>query len=1225
MVMVCAVFAATGAYAQGGAACLVNKVRVKVQPAVTNAGTSLDVQVHFTNGTIQSQPAVNQGTPSPTAVVAVFNLQPPMPLNTIKRIRLIYNGNLRAPVWDMTSMHARALGNTVSAVIASAGAHQFMLAKPAFGVDTTIPGSACFISVRPIAGPARVAPGTPVQQTGPLMNAGVQQAMLAAQARPLLADGSKQSQGALNGASRTAITNSTFTGGIQPAAVPQVGTSQPMSAIGNAANPRVLAPPQTLAPTGSPSLNSGTSGNSTVATNSSLSLSSGTNQGTSRTVAPPSPPATTPLNTGSGGSGLTSFQPLVPRGSSNGTSNTGSNGGSAPGTNSSLQPPIPRGLSSGGSNTGSASGVEKPLTNADLLNLLSARTSEQAILHRIRNHPATFDVSNQARANFDRACAGIKHPGAPTSAWATEIKHVWDTMVNVVICQQTNGRGGEGACDLTPLQSSPKNTSAGPTPTDPKVPGRSKYDAITLESGATQDTRFGNWAQSGQAPNNGSPSTSQVKPAMNAVGAVYGQSGNAAVGNSNACDVTQIRLRIGTGGDDLRGGQDNLNVLIYLTDAKPRVALNVNGGNPWPNHSTHMVPIPIKPPVSPDEIRAIRLFHIADGGFNAQSLENGIMATPAAPFQIAKAFQSPDNWDMSGLVASALGNGVGLRIATYGFHRFTGSNPDLVIYIRRKVMANACGTGRPTGNSGGSGGGTGSGLNSLTPGGSGLHPVTGGTGASSPYERNLTGVLARPAMQGGTQLGQKDKMVTLALARAVPVGPKPSAPSGFTNGLNSQLIGLLRRQSAAARPFLLPPFTGGVRPVGTPTGTPAGAPAGGALLPSGTNQSTLLNGPGGTSQNGTMLNGSSARADDLNPQPYPPKGSMPQAGPSQTMSAQGSTPVGAATGSQATALAPSGPTRQQPSGGQHPAPSIMTRAATARLAQTQLCINGIGTVDGQKSGVYFSPIAGPEGTFAIQGCGFGTAPGQVYLSGVHYPNTRNRFARLGASMFPDRVTFQVPPGGWTDRQIIAQIDPNASGLYDTNNVTLVVKTANGQMYQASGFNFGAAYDFQTLASVPQSPSAVTIQLGKMNDTTGAVIPPVFVDPWLYSAPQHTLGVYRNRISFTFPGSYTFPGGTDTYQFHFAPGFRLASNGVQLFHSDLTYAECQTGGNGQYQYSYSTNGNWGVNYTSPTSVQISWQEQGCWPNGKAGDPLNYASVSAYSLWITVWGPRGVSPW
>jgi hypothetical protein len=167
------------------------------------------------------------------------------------------------------------------------------------------------------------------------------------------------------------------------------------------------------------------------------------------------------------------------------------------------------GQSGRGSNTVPVSGPQKSLTNADVVSLLADGQQEQAILDRIRNHPATFDVSNQARANFDRACAGIKHPGVPTSVWATEIRHVWDTMVNVVICQQTNGRGGEGACDLTSPQSSPKNTSAGPTPTDPKVPGRSKYDAITLERGVTQDTGFANWANSGQAPNNGSPSTVQ--------------------------------------------------------------------------------------------------------------------------------------------------------------------------------------------------------------------------------------------------------------------------------------------------------------------------------------------------------------------------------------------------------------------------------------------------------------------------------------------------------------------------------------------------------------------------------------------------------------------------------------------------------------------------------------------------------------------------------------------
>lgn len=733
-----------------------------------------------------------------------------------------------------------------------------------------------------------------------------------------------------------------------------------------------------------------------------------------------------------------------------------------------------------------------------------------------------------------------------------------------------------------------------------------------------------------------------------AASTAYGQSGGPG-GNSGQCSVTQIRLRIITGGDDLRGGKDNLNIQILFAGGRaPQVALNVNKSQNWPNNSTNTVHIPLNQPVPPNQIIGLRLIHIADGGFNFNTLPS--VLTPAAPWEIPQAFLSPDNWDMSSLQVAAIGNGVGARIAGHGFNRFTGSNP--VLTVATHVLANACGSGRPTGNSGGGSGGTGSVLNpGINPGGSGLHSVTGGSsgsrgpgstgagtnrsfqpliprggsnsgsggsGAAAQYGRNLTGVVPRPPVPGGTQPWQKNRIVTQALARAVPIGPKPSAPSGFGDGSNSAIIAVLRRQSAAAHSVVPTTFTGGVRPVGTPTG----GSAGGTLLAGGANQNpTLLNGPGRASQGGTMLNGGSARADALSPQPYPPKGSPTQVGPSQTMSAQGSAPIGTAAGSRATALTPNGPQRQQPTGGQHPVPSLVTRAATATQAQTKVCINGIGTVDGQKSGVYFSPISGPEGTFVIQGCGFGTTPGQVYLSGVHYPNTRNRFARLGTPMFPDRVTFQIPPNGWSDRQIVAQIDPNAGGLYDTNNVTLVVKTASGQLYQATGFNFAAAYDFQTLTSVPQSPSAVTLQLAAVNDSTGSSVLPLYETPWIYSSPQHTLGVDRNRISFTLPGSYTFPGGTDAYQFHFAPGFRLANNGVQLYHSDMTKADCDTSPNGQF----STSGRWGINYTSPTSVQISWQEQGCWPTSNPGNALNYASVSAYSLWITVWGPRGVSPW
>src|SRR5579863_5690574 len=904
-----------------------------------------------------------------------------------------------------------------------------------------------------VAGPVRVAPGTPVQQTGPLMNAGAQQAMLAAQANPLLADGGKQSQGALNGESRTAITNSTFTAGIQPAAVPQVGASQPMSATGNAANSRVLAPSQAIAaPAGSPSPSTGvlvaggnnqgspngagelatqpqtTTPGSLSKTGTGVLLGGGTNQGGSRTLAPNSLAANGPLNTGSGGGSAagtnSSLQPLMPRGGSNTSS-----GGTGL---MSLKPLIPRGNSSGGSSTGSASGLEKPLTNADVLNLLSARTSEQAILDRIRNHPATFDVSNQARASFDRACAGIKHPGVPTSAWATEIKHVWDTMVNVVICQQTNGRGGEGACDLTPLQSSPKKTSAGPTPIQPKVPGRTQYEPITAERGVTQDTGFANWANSGQAPNNGSPSISQVKPAMNTVGAVYGQSGNAPGGNSNACDVTQIRLRIGTGGDDLRGGQDNLNVLVYLTDAKPRVALNVNSSANWPNNSTHMVVIPIKPPVSPDEIRAIRLFHIADGGFNAQSLENGIMATPAAPIQIAKAFQSPDNWDMSGLVASALGNGVGLRIATYGFHRFTGSNPDLVIHIRRKVMANACGTGRSAANGGsGSGGGTGSGLNpALNPGGSGLRPMTGGGSGAGALGAVQSSVLTNDGVVRMVKAGVPESGI-IAFIRV--------NPAKFDLSPN----GLIALKQAGVSPKVQQEMIRhGSGPVSVPGAQPSGI-------------------------------GGAAKADDLSPQPYPPKAMLPASGsqktmldttstvpaqvpvqrtaspagvgPSQTMNSPGNTPVSGALTQQAgtTAVAPASAAMVRA-----PFASVNNAVivASACAKDPTFRVLGVsGTTSGGSGGVTLTV----EQQYTILGCSFGNPPLVKRTTPVSSPQSlaaQPNHYNVSIWMTPPNMSLldvDASIQSWSDNAIVVIFHHSAT--FDGGSISLPGKVFPAQL------------------------------------------------------------------------------------------------------------------------------------------------------------------------------------
>ena len=464
----------------------------------------------------------------------------------------------------------------------------------------------------------------------------------------------------------------------------------------------------------------------------------------------------------------------------------------------------------------------------------------------------------------------------------------------------------------------------------------------------------------------------------------------------------------------------------------------------------------------------------------------------------------------------------------------------------------------------------------------------------------MQGRSANPAVIAGKW--KSNRLISSALARSVLVRPTRTTPGG--DGGNSAVIGLLRKQSAAAQ----------------------------SMLSSGASARSLNGaGPAGTSQSGRLLNGGT------NSQ-LMGSGAAQPIGAGQTMSASGSQTIlnGSST---TTSAAQSRPTRHQAP--DSPKPQVIgTRAPNP----TQLCMGGIASVDDQKLGIWFSPVSGPDGTFVIQGCGFGNTSGQVYLSGLHYGSASSTgVARgvLSSTIFRDRVSFQIPPDGWSDRQILAQINANASGFYDTNNITLVVNTASGQQYQAAGMNFLAAREDQPLKLLPKPPVCAQstgyscvplgVSLAMVNAIAAGPLQPEVESPSLaLLQPGETIAVARETAVDQFPipanPGRSFPGGTDTYQFHFAPGFQLdPQTGVQLRHSSPDASFCQTVGGEP-----SKNGTWSVNYTSTSSFQVSWEADDCWPNstmtsGKSLDVLNYASVSAYALEITVLGPRGVSPW
>ena len=291
------------------------------------------------------------------------------------------------------------------------------------------------------------------------------------------------------------------------------------------------------------------------------------------------------------------------------------------------------------------------------------------------------------------------------------------------------------------------------------------------------------------------------------------------------CTVTRLRLRIATSNDDLRGGQDNLNIVVFFANAKPHVALNVNKSANWPNNSVNMVDIFLSPPVPPSEIQALRFIHISDGGINTGDLLTAL--TPAAPIKVPQAFQSPDNWNMADVAVAAIGNGVGARIASYGYHRFTGSDP--VLTIPARIPADICGSGRPTSSSGSgsnNAGGSGLGTNPST-GPSNLQSISGGSG-----QGNLGGT------SGALTNQDVVRMAKAGVPESAIIASIQGRPAKFD--VSPEALIALKRSGASQ-----------------------------SIL-----QAMVLRGNGEVNLPAGQLNGDGKAADELNPQPYPPKSKM---------------------------------------------------------------------------------------------------------------------------------------------------------------------------------------------------------------------------------------------------------------------------------------------------------------------------------------------------------------
>src|SRR5215813_1865825 len=115
--------------------------------------------------------------------------------------------------------------------------------------------------------------------------------------------------------------------------------------------------------------------------------------------------------------------------------------------------------------------------------------------------------------------------------------------------------------------------------------------------------------------------------------------------------ANKLEFTFQTGGDDLRGDNDNLNVIIHYRDGGTQHSNNINGGKNWTNNSMHVETITLDHAVDPSEIVEVDLETTFTGGSGG------------------------DNWDMNSVIVKAIGDGVNkvlfTKIGNPG-KRFTG-------------------------------------------------------------------------------------------------------------------------------------------------------------------------------------------------------------------------------------------------------------------------------------------------------------------------------------------------------------------------------------------------------------------------------------------------------------------------------------------------------------------------------------------------------------------------
>jgi hypothetical protein len=247
------------------------------------------------------------------------------------------------------------------------------------------------------------------------------------------------------------------------------------------------------------------------------------------------------------------------------------------------------------------------------------------------------------------------------------------------------------------------------------------------------------------------------------------------------------------------------------------------------------------------------------------------------------------------------------------------------------------------------------------------------------------------------------------------------------------------------------------------------------------------------------------------------------------------------------------------------------------------------TVDGQKSGVIFTPEAtytqmAPSNPisffYTIEGCHFGDIAGHVALTGA--------FSKGKIDLAVDT---------WTGSGIVVHVPADLSGEFDQDNVTLTL-TISGLSVQAPGFKFYAARDEVLLSSLPVREAALA----------GPQLRPNF--PFFQSPGFGTFDVQRNSDTTYGPGTDHF--SFDGLQRGFVPAAFQASRYAPLTADQCNYMVNKSG----MQISF--DGQWNAQWDG-NRLQVDWPVAHCYASGYN----EWAAWYGTKIWVI--GPRGIDPW